>query len=231
MAEQVKESALTASSQRCEAEVSGESPCVSHCCVRSPKFRFKDSRVTIANVVLPTFDGGYSVHQMHAGLHVGGGGKSQFLTRHNASVFLLFTPRQGVAGSSQLARAADLRRKRCQTKRGADTLGVVEGRPEKNARSWGRCRRSVGVAVVPRPRSRWLPSPIDGNRGLKGKEGGSVWTGLSSKEDSSCCSPSRTILQFKLQQKANVCAGRPLSLFLFIPTSLLPVNEVCKKGF
>lgn len=41
----------------------------------------------------------------------------------------------------------------CQTKHGA-YVGVTQGQPEKNARSWG-VSRSVRVAVVPWPLSRW----------------------------------------------------------------------------
>lgn len=50
-------------------------------------------------------------------------------------------------------RAADPRHTLCQTKHGA-YVRVIQGQPEKNARSWG-VSRSVRVAVVPWPLSRW----------------------------------------------------------------------------
>lgn len=81
--------------------------------------------------------------------------------------------------------------------------------------------------------------PIDENRGLKGKREGRVQTGhnglqLKGRLVLLFSQNRRTILQFKSQQKANVRVFRFVCWHAFkpfIPTSLLCVNEVCKKGF
>lgn len=72
---------------------------------------------------------------------------------HCLHVPAVFMPCRGVAHSSLLARVPDPRHPQCQTKHGA-YVGVTQGQPENNARSWG-VSTSVRVAVVPWPLSRW----------------------------------------------------------------------------
>lgn len=81
--------------------------------------------------------------------------------------------------------------------------------------------------------------PIDENRGAKGKREGRVQAGCSGSQLKGrlvlLFSPknSRTILQFKSQQKANVCVFRFVcwhALKPFIPTTPLCVNKLCKKS-
>ena len=51
-------------------------------------------------------------------------------------------------------------------------MGVTQGQPEKNARSWGVSRSVKGASGPLAPEQMACRKPIDGNRGLKGKREG-----------------------------------------------------------
>lgn len=89
----------------------------------------------------------------------------------------VFIPCRGVAHSSPSTRTPDPRHTQCQTKHGA-YVGVTQGQPEKNARSWG-VSRSVRVAVVPWPPSRWPVGSLLTRTEDRREGGGRVQTGRS----------------------------------------------------
>ena len=129
----------------------------------------------------------------------------------------------------------DPRHTRCQTKHEA-WVGVIQGQPEKNARSQG-VSRSVGVAVVPWPLSRWpVGNLLTRTEDWRGRGEGSDQAQWFAAKRTTCLvvlpktvaqCPSSSLGRRQTCVSLGLCVGTPLSLSY--PQSRSVWINFCKK--